>query len=397
MLYPLYNYYYESNLTLSEIIENFINIYTRKHGRDKVNKIIHKVKDSTKIAALDSFSIQKRVLLNYVDFGSAVNATMWFMIQSNTTQALAVLIAAQLWHERVNSIYQFGSYRELRDNALMILKKYDLYEDMSEREYDQMTKPQPIDDFEENWGKDYYEEDDNSSKYDGEIHIFNTHSNLKGSNSSSNSLNNDKQKSSHNANESKFPDIFREHQYYEMRNFSKGKYDEFKYPVDYIHDYFDLAIFSSVFKKFGIEALLGINARTISIPQSIEPFDGSLLNKFEIVIVPSMNDLKFKKLLLNYNGIVLESNFDGNTWIGAEMTISAFCSSHGNLQPKSVDSIPFFLAKDGKRVYFSQELLDSFSLAKKKGERFKLDLTTLKIREYFSMKDKKFYFGAYYN
>ncbi len=397
MLYPLYNYYYESNLTLSEIIENFINIYTRKHGRDKVNKIINKVKDSTKIAALDSFSIQKRVLLNYVDFGSAVNATMWFMIQSNTTQALAVLIAAQLWHERVNSIYQFGSYRELRDNALMILKKYDLYEDMSEREYDQMTKPQPIDDFEENWGKDYYEEDDNSSKYDGEIHIFNTNSNLKGSNSSSNSLNNDKQKSSHNANESKFPDIFREHQYYEMRNFSKGKYDEFKYPVDYIHDYFDLSIFSSVFKKFGIEALLGINARTISIPQSIEPFDGSLLNKFEIVIVPSMNDLKFKKLLLNYNGIVLESNFDGNTWIGAEMTISAFCRSHGNLQPKSVDSIPFFLAKDGKRVYFSQELLDSFSLAKKKGERFKLDLTTLKIREYFSMKDKKFYFGAYYN
>ena len=79
------------------------------------------------------------------------------------------------------------------------------------------------------------------------------------------------------------------------------------------------------------------------------------------------------------------------------MTISAFCRSHGNLQPKSVDSIPFFLAKDGKRVYFSQELLDSFSLAKKKGERFKLDLTTLKIREYFSMKDKKFYFGAYYN
>ncbi len=397
MLYPLYNYYYESNLTLSEIIENFINIYTRKHGRDKVNKIINKVKDSTKIAALDSFSIQKRVLLNYVDFGSAVNATMWFMIQSNTTQALAVLIAAQLWHERVNSIYQFGSYRELRDNALMILKKYDLYEDMSEREYDQMTKPQPIDDFEENCEKDYYEEDDNSSKYDGEIHIFNTHSNLKGSNSSSNSLKNDKQKSPYNANESRFSDIFWEHQYYEMRNFSKGKYDVFKYPVDYIQDYFDLSIFSSVFKKLGIEALLGINARTISIPQSIELFDGSLLNKFEIVIVPSMNDLKFKKLLLNYNGIVLESNFDGNTWIGAEMTISAFCRSHGNLQPKSVDSIPFFLAKDGKRVYFSQELLDSFSLAKKKGERFKLDLTTLKIREYFSMKDKKFYFGAYYN
>lgn len=397
MLYPLYNYYYESNLTLSEIIENFINIYTRKHGRDKVNKIINKVKDSTKIAALDSFSIQKRVLLNYVDFGSAVNATMWFMIQSNTTQALAVLIAAQLWHERVNSIYQFGSYRELRDNALMILKKYDLYEDMSEREYDQMTKPQPIDDFEENCEKDYYEEDDNSSKYDGEIHIFNTHSNLKGSNSSSNSLNYDKQKSPYNANESRFSDIFWEHQYYEMRNFSKGKYDVFKYPVDYIQDYFDLSIFSSVFKKLGIEALLGINARTISIPQSIELFDGSLLNKFEIVIVPSMNDLKFKKLLLNYNGIVLESNFDGNTWIGAEMTISAFCRSHGNLQPKSVDSIPFFLAKDGKRVYFSQELLDSFSLAKKKGERFKLDLTTLKIREYFSMKDKKFYFGAYYN
>ena len=78
-----------------------------------------------------------------------------------------------------------------------------------------------------------------------------------------------------------------------------------------------------------------------------------------------MNDLKFKKLLLNYNGIVLESNFDGNTWIGAEMTISAFCRSHGNLQPKSVDSIPFFLAKDGKHVYFAKELIDNTMIRKK--------------------------------
>lgn len=139
MLFPLYNYYSESSLSLNEIIEDFIKSqYLKKHGSDKVEKIIKVIVNSSRIAAIDAFSIQQRVVPNYMDFGAAINSVPWFMFQSNETQALGVLITAREWASRVNRVYHFGSDREIRDKALKILEKFSIYREMSREQYDSM-------------------------------------------------------------------------------------------------------------------------------------------------------------------------------------------------------------------------------------------------------------------
>ena len=140
MQYPLFDYYYNSILTLDEIISDYLeNFYHKKHGTNKSDKVRNKVLNSTKIAALDSFSIQQRAVPNYMDFGSAINETFWFMIQSNETQALVVLIAASEWNKRVNRVYNFGSYEEVRNKAIKIFQKYSIYEEMPKSQFEAMT------------------------------------------------------------------------------------------------------------------------------------------------------------------------------------------------------------------------------------------------------------------
>lgn len=140
MLYPLYDYYFNSDLSLEEIISDFVsNFYLKKHGSNKVDKIRSKVLNSSKIASIDAFSIQGKVVPNHIDFGSAINETLWFMFQSNETQALAVLIAAYEWKKRINDVYHFGSELEVRNKAINIFKKYSIYEEMSKKQFEDMT------------------------------------------------------------------------------------------------------------------------------------------------------------------------------------------------------------------------------------------------------------------
>jgi hypothetical protein len=231
----------------------------------------------------------------------------------------------------------------------------------------------------------------------------------KGASNSTTTSNTDKQKSSYEALGTRLKNsrTVNSNIEYEkegwIRTTKKLLHDEEREMSDFInsihYDYYDISNYLKLYLKLGIkpsQAIEQIKTRAISIPQSIEPFDGSLLDKFEIVIVPSMDSILFKRLLLNYNGIVLEESFKGTAWVGKEMTIPEFCGCHGDLQPKLINSQPCLLAKDGKHVYFVKELIDSFNIAKKNGEKFKLDLSKLRFREYFSMEDKKFNYRAYY-
>ena len=137
MLYPLYEYYQESNLFLDEIINHYIeNFYLKENGRNRVDEIERRVKESPKILSIDAESIKLSVVPNYVDFGSAINEMFWFMFKSNSTQALAILIAAREWEKRVNDVYHFGTEQEVRDKAIRIFKKYDMYEEMTQEEFD---------------------------------------------------------------------------------------------------------------------------------------------------------------------------------------------------------------------------------------------------------------------
>jgi hypothetical protein len=139
MLYPIYNYYYESSLTLDEVLQHYVeNFYFRKHGRDKFDKILKKLSDSNKVHSIFNESYNKKLALNNVDFGAIVNEILWFVFQSNDTQAVAVLALALLWNTNVNSHLYLKSEREVRDDALKIFQSFQIYGDMTQEEYDSM-------------------------------------------------------------------------------------------------------------------------------------------------------------------------------------------------------------------------------------------------------------------
>lgn len=141
MLYPLYDYYQLSKLTLEEIVDDYLkNFYYKRYSQSKSENVEKRVQNSKKIAAIDAISIQKHVVPNSIDFGSAINETLWFIFQSNSTQALAVLIAAREWNKRINRKYHICREKEIRDKALYIFKKYSIYEEMTQKRFEEMTQ-----------------------------------------------------------------------------------------------------------------------------------------------------------------------------------------------------------------------------------------------------------------
>lgn len=177
MLYPIYDYYHESSLTLEEVLHHYVeNFYFRKHGRDKFDKILKKLSESSKVRSLFDESYQKRLAPNNVDFGATVNSIMWFMIQSNETQAVAVLAMATFWNTNVNSHLHLKSDKELRDDALMIFKEFQIYGDMTQEEFDRMRYHQDEDENDEypELDEDVDDEDDEEDYDKNEAHIRST-------------------------------------------------------------------------------------------------------------------------------------------------------------------------------------------------------------------------------
>ena len=100
MLYPLYNYYKNSKLSLDEIIDHYVTrFYCKKHDGKTVLNVLNRVKSSSKINNICGLSATRKIAPNYVDFASAINETIWFVFKSNMTHALAVLFAALYWDE----------------------------------------------------------------------------------------------------------------------------------------------------------------------------------------------------------------------------------------------------------------------------------------------------------
>ena len=141
MQYPLYEFYLKSDLSLEEIQKHYTeHFYLKTHGRDKAEKVLAKVSASNKMNELFETSLRRRVAPNYIDFGSVINGIMWFMFQSNSTQALAVLSAATAWNRKVNCIANLKSDKDLRDDTIKIFKKFSVYEDMTQKEFEDMTQ-----------------------------------------------------------------------------------------------------------------------------------------------------------------------------------------------------------------------------------------------------------------
>ena len=144
-------------------------------------------------------------------------------------------------------------------------------------------------------------------------------------------------------------------------------------------------------KEVPYELIEKSKARVIALPKTIEKIDINRLSKLDIVIVPNEEKDKLIKLLVGYNGKVADDSVE-RIWVGSEMTSSAFIALHGEYELAQTDENKHFLkTKDGTCAYFGQELEDSYA------KSMNLNLSWLKVREFFSMQDKKFHFGVYYN
>jgi hypothetical protein len=161
MQYPLYEYYMLSSLTLDEIVDHYVtHFYSKKHSREDVMKVLTKIKESSKIKNLCGHSATRKIAPNYVDFATTINEIIWFVFRSNMTQALGVLFAILYWDEKINSVYSLKSDEDVRDDAIKIFKKFSIYEEMSQSEFEKMTKPNHKDNNGvENWKENIPEED----------------------------------------------------------------------------------------------------------------------------------------------------------------------------------------------------------------------------------------------
>jgi succinate dehydrogenase flavin-adding protein (antitoxin of CptAB toxin-antitoxin module) len=136
MLYPLYEYYKNSDLNLDEIVDHYVSrFYSKKHDGKKVLKVLSKVRESSKIKNLCGQSATRRIAPNHIDFASVINEILWFAFKSNMTQALGVLFAIMYWDEKINKVYSLKDEIDVRDDAIKIFKKFSVFGDMTPEEY----------------------------------------------------------------------------------------------------------------------------------------------------------------------------------------------------------------------------------------------------------------------
>lgn len=136
MLYPLYEYYKNSDLNLDGIVDHYVTrFYSKKHDGEKVLKVLSKVRESAKIKNLFGQSATRRIAPNYIDFASVINEIFWFAFKSNMTQALGVLFAIMYWDEKINKVYSLKADNEIRDDAIKIFKKFSIYEEIDDDEF----------------------------------------------------------------------------------------------------------------------------------------------------------------------------------------------------------------------------------------------------------------------
>lgn len=146
MQYSLYDYYKNSFLTLEEILKHYSeHFYLNNHGRNKIEKVLSKAVDCDEMKELFGRSIQNRDFPERVpdfnDFSIAIAKTFWFLTQSNDTIALATLAASVAWNKQINSHFLIIDEEEFRNNILLVFKKLEIVEEMTEAKYKAMTDP----------------------------------------------------------------------------------------------------------------------------------------------------------------------------------------------------------------------------------------------------------------
>ena len=98
---------------------------------DKAYEVFEKIISSDKIKNLCGQSATRGIAPNYVDFSSVVHSILWFIFKSNLTIALATLYSILYWDEKINTVYCMKSDEDVKEDAIKIFDKFQIYEDMT--------------------------------------------------------------------------------------------------------------------------------------------------------------------------------------------------------------------------------------------------------------------------
>lgn len=136
MQYSLYELYSQSHLDLYGVRKHFIErFYCLTHGRNDVEKVLKTIISSSKIDSIMEESSRRGVVPTHTDYLSTICSMLKFMFSSNDTQILAAISAAVRWDIEVNSKLDLVSQEELKQEMIKVFRKYDVYKEMTEKEY----------------------------------------------------------------------------------------------------------------------------------------------------------------------------------------------------------------------------------------------------------------------
>ena len=136
MMYSLYEYYSKSSLNLYVIRNHFLeHFYYQYHSRNKADKVLRSVINSSKISRILEESARYGVMPTHEEFLNVICSMMKFMFSSTDTQVLVVIDAAIVWDIEVNDKLHLASSEELKQNILRVFSKYQVYKEMTKEEF----------------------------------------------------------------------------------------------------------------------------------------------------------------------------------------------------------------------------------------------------------------------
>lgn len=142
MLYSLYEFYSKSSLDLYAIREHFLeHFYYQNHSRNKATNVLKTVINSSRIARVLNESARYNIMPTHEDFLFVICSMFKFMFSSNDTQILATMDAAIFWDIEINAKQRIAFPEDLRQNILKVFSKYQVYKEMSEKDFNNFPIP----------------------------------------------------------------------------------------------------------------------------------------------------------------------------------------------------------------------------------------------------------------
>jgi hypothetical protein len=99
--------------TFDDTYQAYKKYYIAKNGSNKYEKIYEIIFNSNKIDFILKHSVSDQIAPTAADFFVQIHAIGYFIFAKNETKALGILIAMNLWNEKINKRYKFATDQEM--------------------------------------------------------------------------------------------------------------------------------------------------------------------------------------------------------------------------------------------------------------------------------------------